>query len=72
MGDSKQQQVDQLLRGIYRMCVNRVIGGNSFITSSVEPNSKVSMKNLEKENKSDKDHVTSEEVKPGEEWFYVI
>ena len=23
MGDSNQQQVDQLLRGIYRMCVNR-------------------------------------------------
>ncbi|MBR3246920.1 MAG: serine acetyltransferase [Clostridiales bacterium] len=51
---------------------NTVIGGNSFITSSVEPNSKVSMKNLEKENKSDGDHVKSEEVKPGEEWYYII
>lgn len=51
---------------------NTVIGGNSFITSSVEPNSKVSMKNLEKENKSDGDHAKSEEVKPGEEWYYII
>ena len=51
---------------------NTVIGGNSFITSSVEPNSKVSMKNLEKENKTDGVHVTSEEVKPGDEWYYII
>jgi len=51
---------------------NTVIGGNSFITSSVEPNSKVSMKNLEKENKADGDHAKSEEVKPGEEWYYII
>ena len=51
---------------------NTVIGGNSFITSSVEPNSKVSMKNLEKENKIDGEHVKSEEVKPGDEWYYII
>ena len=51
---------------------NTVIGGNSFITASVEPNSKVSMKNLEKENKIDKDHVKSEEVKQSEEWYYII
>ena len=51
---------------------NTVIGGNSFITSSVEPNSKVSMKNLEKENKNDSGHARSEEVKPGDEWYYII
>ena len=51
---------------------NTVIGGNSFITSSVEPNSKVSMKNLEKENKNDSGHARSEEIKPGDEWYYII
>lgn len=51
---------------------NTVIGGNSFITASVEPNSKVSMKNLEKENKTDGAHVKSEEVKQSEEWYYII
>ncbi|MBR3342284.1 MAG: serine acetyltransferase [Clostridiales bacterium] len=51
---------------------NTVIGGNSFITSSVEPNSKVSMKNLEKENKTDGVHVKSEEIKQGDEWYYII
>ena len=51
---------------------NTVIGGNSFITSSVEPDSKVSMKNLEKEVKTDGDKVKSEEIKQGDEWFYII
>jgi len=51
---------------------NTVIGGNSFITSSVEPNSKVSMKNLEVEFKTDGDKVKSGEIKQGDEWFYVI
>ena len=51
---------------------NTVIGGNSFITASVEPNSKVSMTNLEKENKNDGKHGKSEEVKQGEEWYYII
>ena len=50
---------------------NTVIGGNSFITASIEPNSKVSMKNLENEYKTE-GMVKSEEVKPGDEWFYVI
>lgn len=51
---------------------NTVIGGNSFITSSVEPDSKVSMKNLEKEFKTDGNKVKSEEIKQGDEWFYII
>lgn len=51
---------------------NSVIGGNSFITASIEPNSKVSMKNLENEYKTEGNQVRSEEVKPGDEWFYVI
>lgn len=51
---------------------NTVIGGNSFITSSVEPNSKVSMKNLEVEFKTDGDKIKSEEIKQSDEWFYVI
>ena len=51
---------------------NTVIGGNSFITSSVEPDSKVSMKNLEKEVKTGGNQVKSEEVTQGDEWFYII
>ena len=51
---------------------NTVIGGNSFITSSVEPDSKVSMKNLEKEVKTDGNKVKSEEIKQGDEWFYIL
>ncbi len=51
---------------------NTVIGGNSFITSSVEPNSKVSMKNLEVDFRTAGNKIQSEEVKPGDEWYYII
>ena len=51
---------------------NTVIGGNSFITSSVEPNSKVSMKNLEVDFRTAGNKIKSEEVKQGDEWYYII
>ena len=51
---------------------NAVIGGNTFITCPIEANTKVSMKNLEKEVKTDGNKVKSEEVKQGDEWFYII
>ena len=51
---------------------NTVIGGNSFITSSVEPNSKVSMKNLEVDFRTSGNMIKSEEVKQGDEWYYII
>ena len=51
---------------------NSVIGGNSFITASIKPNSKVSTKIFENEHKTEGDKVKSEEVKQGDEWFYVI
>lgn len=51
---------------------NTVIGGNSFITSSVEPNSKVSMKNLEVDFRAAGNKIKSEEVKQGDEWYYII
>ncbi|MBR6451311.1 MAG: serine acetyltransferase [Lachnospiraceae bacterium] len=51
---------------------NSVIGGNAFITRSVEPDSRVSMRNVEMEFKNDANEVTSEELKQGEEWYYII
>ncbi len=51
---------------------NTVIGGNSFITSSVEPNSKVSMKSLDVECQAGGKTVKSGEIGQGDAWFYVI
>ena len=51
---------------------NTVIGGNSFITSSIEPNSRVSMKNLQMEYLTRENKVKTEEVKQGDEWYYII
>ena len=51
---------------------NSVIGGNSFITASIKPNSKVSTKIFENEYKTEGNKVKSEEVKQGDEWFYII
>lgn len=50
---------------------NAVIGGSSFITRSIEANTRVSMKNLEMEYRGGNE-VKSEEVKPGDEWYYMI
>ena len=51
---------------------NSVIGGNAFITRSIEPNSKVSMKNLEMEYIVNGKELKSEEIKQGEAWYYII
>lgn len=51
---------------------NAVIGGNAFITSSIEANTRVSMKNLEMEYRGGENEIMSEEIKPGEEWYYMI
>ena len=51
---------------------NSVIGGNTFITSSVPADTRVSIKNPEMEYYSaGKKHV-KEEIKQDEAWFYVI
>ena len=51
---------------------NTVIGGNSFITRSIDANTKVSMKNLEMEYRTNgKDHK-KEEIGQSDEWYYII
>ena len=51
---------------------NAIIGGSAFITSSVAPNTRVSMKSLEMDYVStDKQHKT-EEITQSEEWYYII
>ena len=49
-----------------------VIGGNTFITSSVPANTRVSMKNPEMEYRTTDNRRVTEEVKPCDEWFYMI
>ena len=51
---------------------NTVIGGNAFITSSIGPNNKVSMKNLEMEYRTSNNEKKTKEVQQGEEWYYII
>ncbi len=51
---------------------NSVIGGNTFITSSVPPNTRVSIKNPEMEYRTADSKIRKEEISQGEEWFYVI
>ena len=51
---------------------NTVIGGNAFITASIEPNTKVSMKNLEMEYRTSENKIKSREVQQSEEWYYII
>ena len=51
---------------------NAVIGGNSFITRSIDANTRVSMKNLEMEYRVEGKETKREEVKPGDEWYYII
>lgn len=49
-----------------------IIGGNTFITSSVPANTRVTVKNPEMEYRSQDSRRRKEEVKPGDEWCYVI
>ena len=51
---------------------NTVIGGNTFITSSVPADTRVSMKNPEMEIRTTDNRRVVTEVKPSEEWFYII
>ena len=51
---------------------NAVIGGNTFITCSIDPDTRVSMKNLEMEFKTHGSFHKSEELKQGEAWYYMI
>ena len=51
---------------------NTIIGGNTFITCSIEPNTVVSMKNLEMEYRTAGNKVKSEELVQGDAWYYVI
>lgn len=51
---------------------NAVIGGNTFITSSINPNTIVSMKNLEMEYRTSENTIVTEELHQSEEWYYII
>ncbi len=51
---------------------NTVVGGNTFITRSIDPNTRVSMKNLEMEYRTAEDEIKSEELPQGDEWYYMI
>ncbi|MBP5528671.1 MAG: serine acetyltransferase [Lachnospiraceae bacterium] len=51
---------------------NTVIGGNAFITRSIDANTRVSMKNLEMEYKTNGNTHRSFEVSQGDAWYYVI
>ena len=51
---------------------NTIIGGNTFITCSIDPNTVVSMKNLEMEYRTAGNKFKSEELVQGDAWYYVI
>ena len=51
---------------------NAVIGGNTFITSSINPDTIVSMKNLEMEYRTSENKIATEELHQSEEWYYII
>lgn len=51
---------------------NSVIGGNTFITASVPPNTRVSMKNPEMEYRTTNNKRVVKEMQQSDEWFYVI
>ena len=51
---------------------NTVIGGNTFITRSVGPDTRVSIKNLEMEYRTNSNERRVEELKQSDEWYYVI
>ncbi len=60
-----------ILGGETEIGENSIIGGNTFITSSVPANTRVSVKNPEMEYRT-QDKVIREEIKQGDEWFYII
>ncbi|MCR5687024.1 MAG: serine O-acetyltransferase [Lachnospiraceae bacterium] len=61
-----------ILGGETEIGENSIIGGNTFITSSVPPDTRVSIKNPEMEYRSSDKKIVREEIKQSEEWFYII
>lgn len=51
---------------------NAVIGGNVFLTTSVPPDTRVSIKNQELEYKTKSNKHKTEEIRQSEEWYYII
>ncbi|MBR6477533.1 MAG: serine acetyltransferase [Lachnospiraceae bacterium] len=51
---------------------NAVIGGNTFITRSIDPNTRVNMKNLEMEYRTNGNERKSTEIQQGDVWYYMI
>ena len=51
---------------------NTVIGGNAFITTSIDANTRVSMKNLEMEYRTNGAAPITKEVSQGDAWYYMI
>lgn len=51
---------------------NTVIGGNAFITTSIDANTRVSMKNLEMEYRTNASEHITKEVYQGDAWYYII
>ena len=51
---------------------NSIIGGNVFITSSIEADTRVSVKNQELRFDSDRHELTPVEEKESEVWYYII
>ena len=61
-----------ILGGDTEIGENSIIGGNTFITSSVPANTRVSIKNPEMEYRSHDQKIVREEIRQSEEWFYII
>ena len=51
---------------------NTVIGGNAFLTTSIDANTRVSMKNLELEYKTTGNERRRRELEQSDEWYYII
>lgn len=51
---------------------NAVIGGNVFLTVSVPPDTRVSVKNQELEYRTGKKSRRTEEIRQSDEWYYII
>ena len=51
---------------------NSVIGGNAFITCSIDANTRVSMKNPEMEYRTTDNQVKKEEIRQSDAWYYII
>ena len=61
-----------ILGGDTEIGENSIIGGNTFITSSVPEGTRVSIKNPEMEYRTRDNVVKTEEIKQSDEWYYII